>query len=112
VSQLQHKLAPDELQKSPNPANIIEFAEHMTLKDESGDIELYKIANPHADGMLMAHLVSENIVLVTDLYSPIRDKDRSEMFVFSTRRSSNEASRRPVSRAGTAASYQSQRWKR
>jgi glyoxylase-like metal-dependent hydrolase (beta-lactamase superfamily II) len=81
VFRLQHELVPDELQKNPKPANIIEFADHMTLKDESGDIELYKIANPHADGMLMAHLVSEKIVWVTDLYSPIRDKDRSEMFV-------------------------------
>jgi creatinine amidohydrolase/Fe(II)-dependent formamide hydrolase-like protein len=53
----------------------------MTLKDETGDIEHYKIANPQADGMLIAHLVSENIVWVTDLYSPIRDKERSEMFV-------------------------------
>ena len=81
VLQLQHKLVPDELQKSPKPANIIEFADHMTLKDDSGDIELYKIANPHADGMLMAHLVGDNIVWVTDLYSPIRDKERSELFV-------------------------------
>jgi hypothetical protein len=31
--------------------------------------------------MLMAHLVGDNIVWVTDLYSPIRDKERSEMFV-------------------------------
>jgi glyoxylase-like metal-dependent hydrolase (beta-lactamase superfamily II) len=81
VFQLQHKLVPDELQKSPKPANIIEFSDHMTLKDDSSDIELYKIANPHAEGMLMAHLVSDNIVWVTDLYSPIRDKERSEMFV-------------------------------
>ena len=81
VFRLQHKLVPDELQKNPKPANIVEFSDHMTLKDETGDIELYKVANPHADGMLIAHLVSENIVWVTDLYSPIRDKERSEMFV-------------------------------
>jgi glyoxylase-like metal-dependent hydrolase (beta-lactamase superfamily II) len=81
VFQLQHKFVPDELQKNPKPANIIEFADHMTLKDASGDIELYKVANPHSDGMLMAYLATEKIVWVTDLYSPVRDKDRSEMFV-------------------------------
>lgn len=79
--QVQHKLVPDELQKNPRPADIIEFADHMTLKDDSGDIQLYKVANPHSDGMLMAYLSTEKIVWVTDLYSPIRDKDRSEMFV-------------------------------
>jgi glyoxylase-like metal-dependent hydrolase (beta-lactamase superfamily II) len=81
VFRLQHKFVPDELQKNPKPANIIEFADHMTLKDDSGDIELYKVANPHSDGMLMAYLATEKIVWVTDLYSPVRDKDRSEMFV-------------------------------
>ena len=34
-----------------------------------------------SDGMLIGHLVNENIVWVTDLYSPLRDKDRSEGFV-------------------------------
>jgi glyoxylase-like metal-dependent hydrolase (beta-lactamase superfamily II) len=81
VFRLPHKLVPDELQRHPKPADIIEFADHMTLKDDSGDIELYKIANPHADGMLIAHLVRENLVWVTDLYSPLRDKDRSAMLV-------------------------------
>jgi glyoxylase-like metal-dependent hydrolase (beta-lactamase superfamily II) len=77
----QHTMNPDELQKNPKPANIIEFDDHMTLEDEFGNIQLDKIANPHADGMLIGHLVNENIVWVTDLYSPIRDEDRSEMFV-------------------------------
>lgn len=77
----QHTIHPDELQKNPKPANIIEFDDHMTLEDEFGKIQLYRIVNPHADGMLIGHLVNENIVWVTDLYSPIRDEDRSEMFV-------------------------------
>jgi glyoxylase-like metal-dependent hydrolase (beta-lactamase superfamily II) len=76
-----HTLKPDELQKSPKPANIVEFNEQMALKDEGGDIQLYKIANPHSDGMLIGHIVNDNIVWVTDLYSPLRDKDRSEMFI-------------------------------
>jgi hypothetical protein len=36
--------------------------ERMTLKDEPSDFERCGIANPHADGTLMAHLVSEKIV--------------------------------------------------
>ncbi|MGA2998467.1 MBL fold metallo-hydrolase [Bradyrhizobium sp.] len=77
----QHTISPDELQKDPKRANIIEFDDHVTLDDEFGEINLYKIVNPHAEGMLIGHLVNENIVWVTDLYSPIRDEDRSEMFV-------------------------------
>jgi glyoxylase-like metal-dependent hydrolase (beta-lactamase superfamily II) len=76
-----HMVKPDELQKSPKPANIVEFNDQMALKDEGGDIGLYKIANPHSDGMLIGHLVNENIVWVTDLYSPVRDKDRSDGFI-------------------------------
>jgi glyoxylase-like metal-dependent hydrolase (beta-lactamase superfamily II) len=78
--QSQHKFVPDELQKNPKPANIIEFADHMKLKDDSGDIELYKVANPHSE-VLTAYLAAEKSVWVTALYSPVRDKDRSEMFV-------------------------------
>jgi glyoxylase-like metal-dependent hydrolase (beta-lactamase superfamily II) len=81
VFRAPHTLKPDELQNNPKPANIVEFNEQMALKDESGDIELYKIANSHADGMLIGHIVNENIIWVTDLYSPIRDKDPSEMFI-------------------------------
>jgi len=81
VFRTPHTLKPDELQKNPKPANIVEFKDQMVLKDEDGDIQLYKIANPHAEGMLIGHIVNENIVWVTDLYSPLRDKDRSEMFV-------------------------------
>jgi glyoxylase-like metal-dependent hydrolase (beta-lactamase superfamily II) len=76
-----HTLKPDELQKNQKPPNIVEFSEQMALKDEGGDIQLYKIANPHSDGMLIGHIANGNIVWVTDLYSPLRDKDRSEMFV-------------------------------
>ena len=53
----------------------------MALKDDGGEIRLYKIANPHSDGLLIGHVVNENIVWVTDLYSPLRDKDRSDGFV-------------------------------
>ncbi len=76
-----HTVKPDELQNNPKPANIVEFKDQMALKDEGGDIQLYAVENAHSDGMLIGHVVHENIVWVTDLYSPIRDKDRSEWFV-------------------------------
>jgi glyoxylase-like metal-dependent hydrolase (beta-lactamase superfamily II) len=76
-----HTVKPDELQNNPKPATIVEFKDQMVLKDEGGDIQLYAIANAHSDGMLIGHVVNENIVWVTDLYSPLRDKDRSEWFV-------------------------------
>ena len=76
-----HTVNPDELQKNPKPANVVEFSDKMDLKDEGGDIHLYKIANEHADGLLMGHIANENLVWVTDLYSPLRDKERSANFV-------------------------------
>jgi glyoxylase-like metal-dependent hydrolase (beta-lactamase superfamily II) len=81
VFRAPHTVKPDELQNNPKPATIVEFKDQMGLKDEGGDIQLYAIANAHSDGMLIGHVVNENIVWVTDLYSPVRDKDRSEWFV-------------------------------
>jgi len=81
VFRTPHTVNPDELQRNPKPANVVEFNEQMALQDDSGEIRLYKIANPHSDGLLIGHVVNENIVWVTDLYSPLRDKDRSDGFV-------------------------------
>ncbi len=81
VFRTPHTVNPDELQRNPKPANVVEFNEQMALKDDGGDIQLYKIANPHSDGLLIGQVVNENIVWVTDLYSPLRDKDRSDGFV-------------------------------
>jgi hypothetical protein len=35
-----------------------------------GEIRLYNIPNPHAQGMIIGHVVKDNIVWVTDLVSP------------------------------------------
>ena len=50
----------------------------MTLKDETGEIRLYNIPNPHVQGFLLAHVVTGNILYVTDLISPRGPIDRSE----------------------------------
>jgi glyoxylase-like metal-dependent hydrolase (beta-lactamase superfamily II) len=72
-----HTVVPDELEKDPRPVNIEEVAEQMSLKDDTTEIRLYRIANPHVDGMLIGHVVDANLLYVTDLYSPGRDKTKS-----------------------------------
>lgn len=70
VVQAPHTVAPDALQKQPRAANIVEVKETMTLKDDTIELNLYNIPNPHSEGMLIGHVVRENIVWVTDLISP------------------------------------------
>ena len=42
----------------------------MSLKDDTVEINLYNIPNPHVDGMIIAHITAPNLVWVTDLISP------------------------------------------
>ena len=70
VAKAPHAVSPDALQKQPRPANIVEVAEIMTLKDDTIQINLHNIPNPHSEGMLIGHVVRENLVWVTDLISP------------------------------------------
>jgi hypothetical protein len=37
----------------------------MPLKDDTVEINLYNIPNPHADGMIIGHVVGPNLVWVT-----------------------------------------------
>ena len=50
----------------------------MTLKDDTAEVRLYNITNPHVQGFLLAHVVTRNILYVTDLISPRGPIDRSE----------------------------------
>jgi hypothetical protein len=63
-------IAPDTLQKERRPAKIVDVKHSMSLKDETVEINLHNIINPHADGFLIGHVVRENIVWITDLVSP------------------------------------------
>jgi hypothetical protein len=65
-----HTVLPDELQKHPRKVQVVEVKDQMSLKDDTVEIKLYRIDNPHVDGMLMGHVVKENIVWITDLWSP------------------------------------------
>ena len=68
--QAEHKLQPDALAKQPKAAKIVDVKETASLKDETVTINLYNIPNPHADGMIIGHVVGPNILWVTDLISP------------------------------------------
>ncbi len=68
--QAEHKLTPDALAQQPKPAKIVDVKDTMSLKDETVEIRLYNIPNPHADGMIIAHVVGPNLVWTTDLISP------------------------------------------
>ena len=63
-------VVPDELQKRPRTTEIIEVKDQMTLQDDTGEIRLYNISNPHVQGYLLGHVVTGNLLWVTDLISP------------------------------------------
>jgi glyoxylase-like metal-dependent hydrolase (beta-lactamase superfamily II) len=66
-----HTVVPDALAKTPKNVEVVEVKDQMTLKDADGqEIKLYRIDNPHVDGMLLGHVVKDNVVWVTDLWSP------------------------------------------
>jgi glyoxylase-like metal-dependent hydrolase (beta-lactamase superfamily II) len=69
-----HTLHPDGLQQHMVPAKVIEVADRMTLKDGGKEIDIFRIANPHAEGMLIGFVRPEKLVWVTDLYSPGRER--------------------------------------
>jgi len=77
VFRAPHTVFPDELQKNPKPAMVIEVTDRMTLKDDSGEIRFYNIPSPHAQGMLVSHIASADLMWVTDQYSAGRDRTRS-----------------------------------
>jgi hypothetical protein len=66
-----HTIAPDAQQKAGNKAaKIVEVKDTMALKDDTAEIKLMNIPNPHVDGMIIGHVVGPNVVYVTDLVSP------------------------------------------
>ena len=74
-------IAADDLQKKPRAAEIVEVKDQLTLKDDAAEIHLYNIANPHVQGFLLAHVVTANVLYVTDLISARGPIERSEATV-------------------------------
>jgi hypothetical protein len=67
---MPHTIVPDELAKKKRAVKVQEVKDQMSFKDDSDEIRLYNITNPHADGMILGHIVKENVVWVTDILSP------------------------------------------
>jgi glyoxylase-like metal-dependent hydrolase (beta-lactamase superfamily II) len=62
---------PDRLEQSKKKANIVTVADKKVMSDSSRTLELYLVKNnAHNDGMLMAFLPKEKILVEADLYTP------------------------------------------
>jgi hypothetical protein len=72
-----HTVVADAQQKQAKPLHVVGLSDKMSIKDDTVEIRLQKIANPHVDGMLIGHVVQPNIVWVTDIWSPGRDAAKS-----------------------------------
>lgn len=70
VVKAAHALEPDAQQKAMKAATVEEVKDSFSIKDDTVEINLYNIPNPHVDGFLLAHVVKDNILWVTDLVSP------------------------------------------
>jgi glyoxylase-like metal-dependent hydrolase (beta-lactamase superfamily II) len=62
-------LTPRDLASTP----IVEVADRHVFKDETREVDLYVIDNPHAAGMLLGYVKDARIGWVVDLWSPGRD---------------------------------------
>ena len=63
-------IVPDAAQQAGRTATVTEVTNRMTLRDDSEEINLYNVPNPHVRGFLLVHVVKSNLVYVTDLLSP------------------------------------------
>lgn len=66
-----HTLNPDRLSAAPRKAIIETMADKRVLSDGSRTLELHLVkGNPHSDGLLMAYLPKERILVEADAFDP------------------------------------------
>ncbi len=64
-------LTPDRLAKSKNKMVFQTMGDNMVLTDGTRTVELYQITgNPHHDGIIMAYLRKEKILIEADVFTP------------------------------------------
>jgi glyoxylase-like metal-dependent hydrolase (beta-lactamase superfamily II) len=64
-------LAPDRLAKSKKKPVFQTMGDNMVLTDGTRSVELYQIiGNPHHDGIIMAYLRKEKLLIEADVYTP------------------------------------------
>ena len=68
-----HNVRKDALAKKPRAVNVVEVADKLVLGDGTRSVELYRIANSHAEGMLIGFVPEAKLGYVTDLWAPGRD---------------------------------------
>lgn len=68
-----HRVRPDALTDKPRTVEVVEVADRLVLADATRSIELYRIDNSHAEGMLIGYLPELKLGYVTDLWAPGRD---------------------------------------
>jgi glyoxylase-like metal-dependent hydrolase (beta-lactamase superfamily II) len=64
-------LNPDRLQASKKAATITTVKDHLVLSDATRKLELHALTgNPHDEGMLVAFLPAEKLLIEVDMYTP------------------------------------------
>ena len=65
-------LAPDRLAKSKRKPVFQTMGDNMVLTDGTRSVELYQIiGNPHHDGIIMAYLRKEKLLIEADVFTPL-----------------------------------------
>lgn len=64
-----HTLAPDALARAPRPLLLQTVGARTVLGDSARTVELHAVDTEHADGMLVAHLPAERLLIEVDLYT-------------------------------------------
>lgn len=65
-------LAPDRLSKSKKKPVFQAMGDNMVLTDGARSVELYQlVGNPHHDGIIMAYLRKERLLIEADVYTPL-----------------------------------------
>jgi glyoxylase-like metal-dependent hydrolase (beta-lactamase superfamily II) len=65
-------LAPDRLAKSKKKPVFQTMGDNMVLTDGTRSVELYQVVgNPHHDGIIMAYLRKEKLLIEADVFTPL-----------------------------------------
>ena len=74
VFKAAHRVDGDALQDNPRPVHLEEVADLKVLGDGKRTVEILRVDNPHAEGMLIGYVPDARLGWVADLWSPGRDK--------------------------------------
>src|SRR5262245_16244887 len=68
IAKRQATVLPDKV--SPKSAKVEGITDKYELKDSTRTVEIYPIANPHSDSMLIVYFPAERLLVEADLYTP------------------------------------------